>query len=745
METPLTRSPAPTNNSLPPMLQARPSPWATQSDDEWDLRQFLSMVQRRGWAIAGVASLVMGFVIHSTFSQKPVYEGQFRLLVEPVNADNSLSDITSALGALPNSSNLSKSTLDYETQIQVLRSPELMNKIVKDLQNRYPGISYEMLVQDLTITRPGETKILDIRFRGNSPTEIQIILNALSRAYLEYSLVERQTNLRQGIQFIDKQLPVLQQDVDELQDQLQRFRQQYDFIDPDSQASQITGQATNIEQLRLNLDQDLAKSRSYFSTLQGQPGAVAALNDAQVYQNLISELRRVETEISSELTRFKEGNINIRILREKRDNLLPLLRQEAQRVLGIKLAEAATQIQILEVRSQALAQAQGQVDQQTKQLPALARQYSDLQRELQVAVEALNRFLANRQTLQVQAAQTEIPWQVIEAPELPQLPISPNISRNLILGLVASSLMGIGAALLLEKLDNVYHTLDDLKSKVKLPVLGSLPEAKELAGETTVLEQTNSWFQKVISRFSPSRSLSADYGYSGSSSFLESLRVLHTNIQLLSSDRPIRSLIISSAVPGDGKSTVSNYLAQTATAMGLRVLLVDADLRRPQIHNRLNLPNELGLSNLISHDLKINPLMHRPQSAPGLTVLTAGQIPPDPTKLFASQKMRNLMEKLQQSFDLVIYDAPPLVGLADVSLLAPHTDGLIMVVRMGKTDRAAIAQALDNVKLSQIPVLGVVVNGVKRSFGSYNYYQYKDSQPSKVPSEASLLGTKLDA
>jgi len=725
---------------MPPPAQLLP--WANQAEDEWDLRQFLSVVRRRTWAIAGVATLVMGFVVQSTFSQKPIYEGQFRLLVEPVNADNKLSELTSSLGALSNDNKLSQSALDYETQIQILRSPELVNGVVKSLQNRYPGIDYDALMENLTIIRPGETKILEVRFQGNSPTEIQIILNTLSKAYLDYSLVERQTNLRQGIRFIDKQLPGLKQDVEDLQDQMQLFRQQNDFIDPDSQATQITGNVNNIEQQRLVIDQELAKARSYSDTLQGQSGAVAALNEAPVYQNLIGELREVETQISAELTRFKPGNINIRVLEEKRDNLLPVLRQEAQRILGIKLAEATTQIQILEVRSQALVQARGQADQQVRQLPALGRKYTDLQRELLVSTEALNRFISNRQTLQVQAAQTEIPWQIIEAAQLPEFPVSPNIGRNLILGLLASGLLGISAALLLEKLDNVYYTVEDLKAKTKLPVLGSLPVIKELTKESDTLVQSANWFAKLLRFSSPLRSGLGQPGYLGDAGFLEALRVIHTNIQLLSSDQPIRSLIISSAMPGDGKSTVATYLAQTAAAMGKRVLLIDADLRKPQLHHLLNLPNGLGLSNLISNDLKISQVLHRPESIPGLTVITAGQIPPDPTKLFASRKMQSMMDKFQQTFDLVIYDAPPLLGLADASLLAPYTEGLILVVKIGQTDRAALTQALERLKPSQIPVLGIVANNVQRSFESYSYQKYQSEQYSANRSRSLLSGTK---
>jgi polysaccharide biosynthesis transport protein len=734
-----TYTPVSTNGALPPLLPTQALPWAVPADDEWDLRRFLMVMQRRSLTIAGVATLVMGFVIQSTFSQKPVYEGKFRLLVEPVNANNSLSSLTSALGTLSNDKSLSQTNLDYDTQIQVLRSPELMNGVVKSLQLRYPQIDYNSLMERMTIVRPGETKILEVRFQGSSPTEIQIILNTLSKAYLEYSLVERQTNLRQGIQFIDKQLPGLKDDVENLQDELQLFRQQNEFIDPDSQASQVTGKVSNIEQQRLAIDQELAKARSYFDTLQGQAGAVAALNDAPVYQNLIGELRKIETQISAELTRFKPGNINIRVLEEKRDNLLPLLRQEAQRVLGIKLAEATTQIQILEVRSQSLVQARAQSDQQVRRLPALARRYTDLQRELQVSVEALNRFLSNRQTLQVQAAQTEIPWQIIETAQLPESPISPNIPRNLVLGLLASTLLGIGAALLLEKLDNVFHTVEDLKGKTKLPVLGSLPIIRDLAEVDS--GQARNWLSRIPLFSPPFRSISGYSRYLGDSGFLEALRVLHTNIQLLGSDRSVRSLIISSAMPGDGKSTVSTYLAQTAAAMGKRVLLIDADLRKPQVHHRLNLPNELGLSNLITNDLKISQVLQRPESVPGLNVITAGQIPPDPTKLFASRKMQSMMDKFQQSFDLVIYDAPPLLGLADASLLAPHTDGLVIVVRIGKTDRAAVSQALESLKPAQISILGIVANQVRRSFESYTYQQYQGSSSTSRP-EPSLTGSR---
>ena len=158
--------------------------------------------------------------------------------------------------------------------------------------------------------------------------------------------------------------------------------------------------------------------------------------------------------------------------------------------------------------------------------------------------------------------------------------------------------------------------------------------------------------------------------------------------------------------------------------MGRRVLLVDADLRLPQIHHILHLSNDTGLSNAITTNVPVADLIQRSPAWENLFVLTAGQIPPDPTKLLSSHKMRNIMEQLRQQYDLVIYDTPPLLGLADASLLAPLTAGIAIVTRMDKTDRAMLMQTLDQLKLSRTQVLGAICNGVKDYKATTSYYHY---------------------
>ena len=703
-------------------------------EDEWDLRQLLAVLRRRLRVIVGVGATVGTLVAAATLTQPPEYEGKFKILAESVTAETAgLEGLTSDFLTQVKRRGAS---LDYSTQIQVLQSPELIAPIVAQLQTQYPDVTYTSLISNLSIFRLQDTKILEVRYQNSDPEKVQAVLEQLAQSYLRYSLDERQTNLRQGMRFVSKQLPDLRQRVDQLQEELQTFRQEYDFIAPENLAHQLTSQSDALAQERFALNQDFAVTQSRLAQLQQETGRIAILKSAPIYQQIVSKIRELEAKIAEESTRFTDENLAIQVLHEHRENLMPILTDEAQRVLMLETAAAQSDLQTLAARSQTLAEAEQRLTQKVEQIPALVRQYTDLQRELQVATESLNRFLATRETLQIEEAQTEIPWQLIQAPARPQKPISPNIPRGLLLGAAAGVLLGVASALLMEKLDNVFHSPKELKDKTNLPLLGVIPFYKQLQAEhqQTPLEKVSRLLSRETLEFTLNETQkTTTYG---GSSFLESFRSLHANIRFLGSDAPIRSLTISSALPGDGKSTVAIQLAKAAAAMGQRVLLVDADLRRPQIHHRLGVSNLRGLSNLISTRLKLREAIQPVPGCSDLFTITAGQIPPDPTKLLSSRKMKHLVERVQKVFDLVIYDTPPSIGLADASLLAAHMDGVVMVVGLGKTDCSALMQALDRLKVAQTPVLGTVVNGVKQDASTpsyrYHHYYYSREKPSTI-------------
>ncbi|MBD2437165.1 polysaccharide biosynthesis tyrosine autokinase [Nostoc sp. FACHB-110] len=709
-----------TNNSGHMVIQNQSLAWAEEQEGGWNFQEILGILQRRWLIISGVAAVVMaGIVVGLTLNPtKPEYEGGFQLLVEPVNEDSQTVDV------VKEDKGSNQSGLDYDSQIQILRSPVILGDILKQVQVNYPDINYDALSQNLNVFQLEKTKIIQVTYRGDNPDQVKVILDKTAQYYLEYSKEKRQTKLRQGLQFVEQQLQIAQNRVDQLQKQLQAFKQKYDLNDPETEAQALDSENVTLAGQKQTINVQLAQARLNLALLQKPDGEKAALINASLYQQLINQKNQLDVQVAAESTRFQPNNPTLQSLKEKRDSLLPLINQEAKRILDTKRAEIVTGIRILEVQNQALAKREQELAQKRQQLPVLSRQYVNLQRRLQVAVESLNRFLSTRETLQIQRSQTEFGWQLIQPPVKPGYPVtSSSLKRNLISGLVASILTGIGVALLLEKLDSTYNTINDLKEKVKLPVLGNLPFERQIQ-----TEQERNFVQniplinlpKYFSEFLPDSNVATLQESSNySTNFLESLRVLYTNIQLLSSDRTIKSIVISSAMPGDGKSTVAFNLAQIATAMGQKVLLVDADLRRPTIHNLADLNNLWGLSNLISTNLPMGEAIQQIPTLSNLSVITSGPIPPDATKLLSSEKMKRLMAEFHTSFDLVIYDVPPLVGLADVSLIAPQTDGILMVVKIRKTESSILRRALENLKISRLNVLGMVGNGEKTPFPRY--------------------------
>ena len=720
------------NTTPPGILFSNPtfSQFSEEASD-FNLKSFIGLLQRRAIIIIGVASVAMGGVIYTTFKQVPIYESGFQILVEPVNSDAELGKIDVGLADV-----LRSSGLDYESQIQVLRSPELLRDFIKEIQKSYPDINYYTFLEALTIRRLGQSKIIQVSYQSDNSRKIKLILDPLADFYLKYSLNKRQTKLRQGVKFVDEKLPEIRTRLGQLQKQMQMFRQRYNFIDPENQSEVISSQIQSLTQQRLTINQQLTAARASYDRLQRREEQLAILNTAPLYQTLIAQQRQLDTQISGELTRFQPDNPVIRTLQEKRTNLLPIIEGEAARTINIRISEATDLIKKIEVENQYITQVEKQVQLKLDQLPVLSRQYTEILRNLQIANESLNRFLAAREQLQIEIAQTELPWELIQAAFQPQNPISPDIPRNLILGFVASSLLGIGAAFLREQTDNTYHSIENVQDKVGLPLLGSLPFNKNLVRNPSFNltkiakdQEPEVVVDPLVASNEPSNTSvpgsSRSSYYYGQGSFWESLQVLYSNIQLLNSDRPIKSLVVSSAVPGDGKSTVGFSLAKTAAIMGKKVLLVDCDLRKSKIHKLSQLNNLWGISSLISSDIDVNQVIQQMPGLNGLSVITAGPTPPDPARLLSSDKMSQMMNYFSENFDLVIYDTPPLSGLVDARLVAFHTDGVMLVVRIDKTDKSALKQLVDTLKASPINLLGVVVNGEKFRGLGYNYnYRY---------------------
>ncbi|HAZ46724.1 MAG TPA: capsular biosynthesis protein [Cyanobacteria bacterium UBA11371] len=712
-----------------------------------NLRPFLRTLQRQALLVTGVAGVVMVASLLTGGKEPPIYEGSFRLLVEPVTSEAKMSEpttLTRSGGGLPDDRVFS---LDYPTQLQILQSPGMLSAIAEQVQTQNPKFSLNQLKEGLTVQRIGEdsftkTKIIEVIYKGENPKEVDLVLRKTAEKYLKYSLDERKTRISEGIKFIEDQLPELQNRVNQFQGQLQVLQQRYTLIDPKAQGSELFEQVRKIADEQLESQRQLQEHKILYANLQkqleltpDQALAASALSQDPNRVALLQKLQEVESQIATEAVRFTNNSPNIQALQEKRQNLLTLMNQETQRILGRnatskasnpqvlsfqnsvrvglidELVKTANQIQVLEARTRALAETRNAFERQAQQFPIIARQYNDIDRKLEITNQTLNQLLTQRETLRVEAAQKNVPWELISEPQIERdaagNPVAaPQSNRKkLMMGVGMGVALGVLAAILLERFRNIFYTVEDIKDAIELPLLGVIPldQKKEKTPKSMALLK---WMSKI------------DDSNQNTSAFVEAFDSLYANLRFLYSAPPVRSLAVCSALAGDGKSKIALHLAIAAAEAGQRVLLVDANLRCPQLHLLLDLPNHRGLCDLLNHKLSPNVFIERYASGAlarshqtdNLFVLTAGQPLPDSPKQLGSPGMQHLADELQSNFDLVIYDTPNLLSFMDASFITTHTDGILLVVGVKQTKKSAVMQAISQINTFRLPTLGVVAN-----------------------------------
>jgi succinoglycan biosynthesis transport protein ExoP len=733
-----------------PMVPA-PQVMADEGDD-FDLSNLLTVLKRRALTFVGVASLTALGLAFWHITRPPSYRGGFELLVEPVTVVNNLG-LGEAQG-LPD-----QSGLDYDSQIRVLRSPTVLEPILANIQARYPQITYGELISKLSIGRQGDSKIIGVSYRDADPEVVEFVMSELARGFVDYSVQDRQADLRRGLEFLDEQLDEKWQEVAAIESELSDFQKQHDLVDVGAVSTSVTERMNSMLAEQEDLRVEFTSLQTLYGNLQQQVGfppdaavRVANLSASPTYQSLLNDYRLLEQEIALEEARFQSDTPMIQALEDEQSQLLPLLQEEASRILGAsalnpqeigyqgevsqtlvqQLVDTINQIQMMETKDQAITEVIEVLQNEIQYLADLGRSFKQIERELSVAESSLNQLLATRQELRFEMAQQNAPWELMSPLNASAIAPMNNLPRKLVLSGVVGLLLGGAAALLQDKLDRVFHNADDIVESTKLPSLAAIPYVKKLEQQAllmdvglvaTVPDFLEGQRPTLVSQKSPS-----------SFAFGEAFYSLHTNLRLLGADHPMQVVTVTSAQPGEGKSTVSAHLAIAATHMDQRVLLIDADMRQPTQHEIFGLSGRMGLSNIITRnqpdDLEV--IQSVPDN-PNLKVLCAGVTPPAPGGLLSSQRMRTLVQNLRQQFDLIIIDTPPMMGITDAKLASTHADGLLMVTQIGRTSRSDIKRVLSDLQNTvQAPLLGLVLNGVDpRNSGSYYnryYYSYYNPQ-----------------
>lgn len=313
---------------------------------------------------------------------------------------------------------------------------------------------------------------------------------------------------------------------------------------------------------------------------------------------------------------------------------------------------------------------------------------------------------------------------VIDTAKEPRSPIKPRKFQNLLLALIVGLTLGGGLAFFTESLDRSIKNPEEAEALLGIPVIGLIPSIGDLDGKfkgtRNEIELISS---RLVTHFVPR------------SPVAEAYRTVRTNLSFSRPDNPPRTILVTSAVPQEGKTTTTANLAITLAQMGGKTLIVDSDLRRPAIRKVFNLESKEGLTDYLIGKGALDALI-RTTDIPNLYILPAGQIPPNPSEVLGSQRMKELVAELSRRFEMVFFDSPPVVAVTDAAVLSRYTDGVVLVVQSGATDREAVARAKTLLGNVQANLLGLVLNNIRieSTYGSYHYryyYHYYDSEDGK--------------
>ncbi|GAX36711.1 GumC family protein [Nodularia sp. NIES-3585] len=717
-----------------------------EDQDEINLQQYWLTVKRRWLLIATIITSVFGFTAFVTFSQKPIYQAEGKLIFDKQSSVSSLTGVSERVGELSRLTNLSN---PLDTQAEIIRSHPLIQQTIDNLQLKNQEgepLGVGSFLGKLKVTTIRGTDVLQLSYNSIDPQEAQSTVNQLMAAYLNNNVLNNRSQAAAAREFLTEQLPLVEAKVSEAELALRRFKERNEVVALEEEAKQGVERVYEISNQITLLRARLVDASSRSSALQNQlqlnteqATALSTLSQSRAVQQVLLEYQKVQDQLAVERSRLTDEHPVVVNLLNEEEALRIQLEGRVTQTLGssqpipeqnlqigeLKQALTANLVQVeverlgLENQVDVLTQAFTFDQVRLRSLPRLEQQQLQLQRQLQVARNTYEQLLGRLQEVQLVENQNVGNARIISEALLPDKSISPRIKLNLALGGFLGILLAFGSALLLDAVDKSVQTAEEAEKLFDYPLLGKVP--KLLRDEhTTELPLLDNPYSSVNTAF----------------------EMLQINLGFTISDKKLKVIVVSSCLPGEGKSFITANLAVATAQMGQRVLLIDADMRRPSQQEVWQVRNLIGLSNVLVGQATLAQSCH--EALVNLHLLTAGTIPPNPAALLDSERMHELLQEASQDYDCVIIDTPPLTFIADASIIGKLADGILLVARPGVVNSDAIRTTKTLLENSRLSVLGMVVNGVSGDSSYYynnsHYYHQQNGNRKKHTIESQFQG-----
>jgi capsular exopolysaccharide synthesis family protein len=705
-----------------------------EDQDSIDIQQYWLILKRRWFVASVVMASVIGATAFVTYSQKPVYESQGKLVFTKKDGASSLSSLSDKMGEMGGLTNLSN---PVDTEAEVIRSNPIIIKTITELNlkgRKGAPMSMDGFRQILKLKTIRGTDVMELSYKSTDNREAANVVNSLMKHYLASNVSTNRAEAIAAREFLSQELPKVERRVTEAEIALRRFKEKNRVVALDVEARVSLESLGNLTEAITRSQGELAAAYTRSVALQNemklttqQAVDLSSLSQSTGVQQVLTEYQKTQHDLAIARTLYTNDNPKVVDLLLKEAAQKKELEARVTETVGNSNSLPKQNLQIGELK-QALTQdlvkseverlaLTNQVGELRKvfivnksrldSLPRLEQQQLQLQRQLMVAQTTYQELLRQFQLVQVMENQNVGNARIISEALVPEIAVSPKKPLNLALGGFLGLLLGAGTALLLESMNQTLKNIEEANRLLGFPLLGTIPQYGEKKRKNTVVEG----LQEVPL---------LDQPYSPVSTSLE---MLNTNLGFTISDKELQVILVTSSTSGEGKSFVAANLAVAASHVGKRVLLIDCDMRRPRQHRIWEIPNLLGMSNILAGQNELEPAIHTVFS--NVDMLPAGKIPPNPVTLLDSQRMADLIEEARQDYDFVVIDSPPLTAVTDPLIIGKFADGLLLVVRPGRVEYSALKSAKTLLNQSKVPVLGMAVNGVSEESGYGGYYYYR--------------------
>ena len=696
------------------------------------------ILKKRKWTALVTLAIVFALAVLSTLRMTPFYEAVSRIAIYPENSN--------ALGLKDLELGATAEEYDYnvalETQLSILRSDALALKVIEALHletdPRFGGYDVtargasqnipvanvetdsRQIASMLGLFRSGlsvqvvpRTRVIQITYTHSDPKMASEIANTLVRTFIEENFRTKYETTSQTADWLSKELSDLQLKMEVSEEKLVRYEKEKGIVGIDEKQNIITAKLDELNKELTDAQTDrFQKEANYNLAQSGDPSGFARLSPDNLLEKLRAQQAELETQYTQATAQFGSSYPLVIQLKSQLNQVRTSIANEQKNLLAKVRDEYLAAIQ----RENLLTSAFDKQKQEANKLNESGIEYTALKRDADSNRQLYESLLQRLKEASVTAGLRSSNIRVVDEARVPVGPSAPNVPRNIALGFLLGAACGVVLAFLQESIKTTVGNLEELSAVTPLPLLGTIP--------LQLVE--NGW-----RRLTSGKSTNAESVMAGpvsqvrpKSEAAESYRALRTSVLLSSFGAPPKIILVTSALPQEGKTTVSTNSAVVLAQKGARVLLVDADLRRPGIGKIMGLKTSGGLSTLLSGMHGTKDVVVPFPELPNLQVLPAGPIPPNPVELLGSSVMKDLVTRWRSEFDHVIFDTPPCLSVTDSVVLSVDADRVILVARADQTPKVALQRASELLLQVNARVMGIVLNAFNTRSANGHYYSY---------------------